>query len=88
MTEDTPRRSIIVGLLPSGGGVTYVADGEEDPVAVMVREAHARLDAARAAEARALAAKAADAERARNMRGARNMRRLKRAMRAVFGRWR
>ena len=84
---DTPRR-IIVGLLPSGGAVTYVAEGEVDPVARMIAQAGAELDRQLAAEVRAAAAKAADIERARGMRGARNMRRLKRAMRAVFGRGR
>ena len=79
-----PPRRVIVGLLPSGGAVTYVAEGEEDPVAVMVRRTHAQLDAARAAEERALAAKAADIERAKNTRRGRNVRRLRRALRA-FG---
>ena len=82
---DTPRRTIIVGLLPSADAV-YVAEGAEDPVAIMIREASAELDRQRDAAERAAAAKAADIERARGMRGARNMRRLKRAMRAVFGR--
>lgn len=77
-----PRR-IIVGVLPTSGQV-YVREGEEDPVAIAIREAGAELDRQRDAEARALAAKAADIARLTNTRGARNMRKLRRALRA-FG---
>lgn len=80
-----PRR-VIVGLLPTSG-VTYVREGAEDPVAIMIREAGAELDRQRAAEARALAAKVADIERAKNTRRARAMRRLTKAMR-MFARLR
>jgi hypothetical protein len=74
---DEPRR-IFVGYLPTAD-VTYVG-GEVDPVAILLRDAEARLDAERAAEARALAAKAADEERAKNTRRARSWRRFKRAL--------
>jgi hypothetical protein len=52
-----PRR-IIIGVIPSGQDVTYVGEGAVDPVAFLIDEANAKLDAERAAEARALAAKA------------------------------
>ena len=79
----TETRRIIVGMLPSGGQV-YVRNGQEDPVAIMIREASAELDAARAADERVRLAAIADIERAKNTRKARNTRRLKRALRA-FG---
>jgi hypothetical protein len=78
MSESEPRR-IFVGHLPAGG-VTYVAEGEIDPVATLIADASRRLDAERAAEAKALAAKAADIERVRRTKKARVMRHLRKAM--------
>jgi hypothetical protein len=75
-----PRR-IIVGLLPTAGA-TYVGEGQEDPVAVMIREAGAELDRQRAAEERLRLAAIADAARLANTRRARTMRRLNRALKA------
>ena len=82
---DAPRR-IIVGLLPSGGAVTYVAEGEVDPVAIAIREAGAELDRQRAEEERARPPRPPISARLVNTRGARNMRKLRRAMIAMFGR--
>ena len=76
MTE--PGR-ILVGVLPTAGEI--FVDGV-DPVAVMVREAGAALDAERDAEQRRRLAQAADVERMRDTRRARAMRRLKRAFTA------
>jgi hypothetical protein len=56
-----PRR-IIIGVIPSGQDVTYVGEGAVDPVAFLIDEANAKLDAERAAEARALAAKAPETD--------------------------
>jgi hypothetical protein len=75
---DEPRR-VIVGLIPSGYDSTFV-EGAADPVALLIGEAHAKLDAQRDAEARVLAAKAADIERAKNTRAARAKRRLRQAL--------
>ncbi len=61
---DEPRR-IVVGMLPSGGEIFI--DGP-DPIAIMLREANARLDAERAEAERARLA--ADIERAKNTRRA------------------
>ena len=80
----TETRRIIVGVLPSGGSVTYVGEGQADPVARMIAEAGAELDRQRAVEERARLSAIADIERAKNTRKARNTRRLKRALRA-FG---
>jgi hypothetical protein len=82
--ESPPPRRIFVGLLPSAGSTVVYSSGSEDPVGVMVREANAKLDAERAAEAKALAAKAADIERAKLTRRARAARRLKRVIRMVL----
>lgn len=78
--EPTPRR-IYVGMLPSAGSVVYAGDGSEDPVRVLLREANAKLDAERAAEAKARAAAVADLERARLTRRARAARHLRKALR-------
>ena len=86
MNDEPPRRSIIVGLLPSGG-VTYVGEGQEDPVAVMIREAGAELDAARAADERARLSAIADVERIKLTRRARAARRFGRALK-MFARLR
>jgi hypothetical protein len=82
MTEE-PRRLIEIGTLPSGYDSTFVSEGGVDPVAVMLRAAEQKLDAERAAEAKALAAKADDAERLRRTKEARVMRRLGKALRAA-----
>jgi hypothetical protein len=84
MTHE-PKR-IFVGHLPSGG-VTYVAEGEIDPVARLIADANAQLDAERAAEAKALAAKAADVERAKATRAARVTKRFRQAFK-LFARTR
>jgi hypothetical protein len=85
---DEPRR-VYVGLVPSGADVIYVGEGAVDPVAIMLREANAKLDAERAAETRALAAKAADIERVRRTKKARVMRHLRKAMTLLgYGRMR
>jgi hypothetical protein len=81
MSESEPKR-IFVGHLPAGG-VTYVAEGEIDPVARLLAAANARLDAERAAEAQALAARAADLERTRRTRSARGLRRLGKALKML-----
>ena len=85
MNEPTSRRSIIVGLLPSGGSMTRVPPGQEDPVEIAIRQAHAELDRQRATEERARRAKLADVARAQNTRRARAARRFKRALK-VFAR--
>jgi hypothetical protein len=77
-----PQRLIEIGTLPSGFDATFIAEGGVDPLAVMIREGNARLDAERAAEAKALAAKAADLERVRNTKRARALRRLTRAFKS------
>jgi hypothetical protein len=51
--SDEPRR-VFVCHLPSGS-VTFVAEGEADPVATLIADASRRLDAEREAEAKALA---------------------------------
>ena len=76
---DTPRRTVVVGLLPSGG-VTFVGEGEVDPVARMIAEAHAKLDHERDAAERQRLAAIADIERARRTRLARAARRFRRAL--------
>jgi hypothetical protein len=75
---DEPRR-VYLGLLPSGADV-FVADGEADPLTVMLSEANARLDAERAEAERVRLAALADIERARNTRRAKAARRFKRAL--------
>jgi hypothetical protein len=60
-------------------------DGPVDPAAVMLRDANAALDRARAEEERALAAKASDVARVRSTRRARAMRRLKHVLKLVGG---
>ena len=73
---DEPRR-VFVGRLPSAD--TIFVDGA-DPVVAMIAAANARLDAERAAEARALAARAADIARLQNTRRARARRRVEKAL--------
>jgi hypothetical protein len=85
MTSDEPRR-IFVGVLPSGHDAVFV-DGP-DPVSAMVREAAARLDAERAAEAKALAVRAADLARLQNTARARLARRFRRVLAAALPRMR
>jgi hypothetical protein len=82
MSESGPKR-IFVGHLPTGG-VTFVADGEVDPVARLIADANAKLDRERAEEARALAAKAADVERLRRTKKARALRRFGRALKTLM----
>jgi hypothetical protein len=72
-----PRR-IIVGLLPNAD-VTYVGEGEIDPVAIMLREAHATLDAERAEDAARARQAVADAARLADSRKARVAHRFRRA---------
>jgi hypothetical protein len=79
--SDEPRK-IFVGHLPTGG-VTYVADGESDPVARLIADAEAKLDAERAEEARALAAKVADAKRLGDTKRARARRRVEKALKVL-----
>jgi hypothetical protein len=76
--SDEPRR-VFVGVIPTGADATFFA-GADDPVSAMVREAGRKLDAERAAEAKALAAKAADIERAANTRRARSRRKIRKAL--------
>jgi hypothetical protein len=78
--DETPRR-IYLGVLPSGADV-FVGEGQSDPVAILLREANARLDAERAAEARAIAAAAADIERVKATRRAHALKRLTKAFKA------
>jgi len=82
MTDEPRRRIIEVGVLPSGNDVVYVGEGSTDPIVTMIAAANARLDAERAAEAKALAAKAADIARLQNTRRARAARRFRKALRA------
>ena len=81
---DEPRRLVQVGSFPTSGAEIFI--GGVDPVAIMVREANARLDAERAEAERARLSASADAERTKaRMRGTRTARaasRLRRALRA------
>jgi hypothetical protein len=77
VTDGTRR--IFIGHLPTGG-VTYVAEGEADPVATLIADANAKLDREHAEAERVRLAAIADIERARNTRSARAARRLKRAL--------
>jgi hypothetical protein len=74
MTE--PRR-VYVGTIPAGA---ELHDFGGAIAGQMLREAGAKLDAERLAEAKALAAKVADIERAKNTRRARAAQRFKRAL--------
>jgi hypothetical protein len=64
-----PRRTL-VGILPSGG-VTYVQDGEVDPVGRLIADAEARLAAERATAEKARLAAIADVERMKGAKAAR-----------------
>jgi hypothetical protein len=81
--SDDSRRFIEIGYLPSGAENVFLAEGAADPARLMIAEASARLDAERAAKARAIAVKAADIERAKATRSARIARRFKRALKAL-----
>jgi hypothetical protein len=78
-------RKVYTGLLPSGAENVFVSEGAADPVAIMLREAGAKLDAERAAEERVRLAKIADEARAKNTRRARAMRRLGKALKFLRG---
>jgi hypothetical protein len=80
MSDEPRRRLIEIGTMPSGYDDVFLGEGAADPLAAMLREGNARLDAEHAARAKALAAKAADAERAKATRRALTMRRLGRAL--------
>ena len=79
MTDDAPRR-IEIGTIPAGYDSIFIAEGGVDPLAIMIREGHARLDAERAEAERVRLAALADIERVKNTRRARAARRFKRAL--------
>jgi hypothetical protein len=82
MTDDTPRR-IYLGVLPSGYGDTFIAEGAADPLAVMIAEGHAKLDRIAEEERQREAARLADIARLANTRTARAAKRLRHALRLV-----
>jgi hypothetical protein len=71
--SETPRRLIEIGTLPRAGEI--FVDGA-DPIAIMLREADAKLASERAAKAKAAASRVADEERTKAMRRARISRRF------------
>jgi hypothetical protein len=81
--SDAPRRLIEIGTLPSGFDATFIAEGGADPLAVMLREANARLDREHAEAERVRMLAIADVERARSTRSARAARRFRRALRLI-----
>ena len=81
MTDEAPRRMIEVGTLPSGYDSMFIAEGGVNPLAVMVRDANARLDAERAEAERKRLAALADIARVQNTRRARAAKRLRQALR-------
>jgi hypothetical protein len=81
MSENELRR-VFVGYLPAGG-VTYVAEGEVDPVATLIADANAKLDRQHAEAERVRLAAIADVERAKSTRSASAARRFRRALRLI-----
>jgi hypothetical protein len=80
MTE--PRRRLVeIGTLPAGYDATFASG--VDPLAVMLREGAARLDAERAEAERARLAGIAEIDRAKDARRARIARRFRRALKAL-----
>jgi hypothetical protein len=77
--SDEPRL-IEIGVMPSGFENVHLAEGSANPLAAMVAEANAKLDAKRAAAERARAATLADIERAKATRKAKALRRFRRAL--------
>jgi hypothetical protein len=70
--SNEPRR-VFVGLLPSGT-VTFVGEGEVDPIARLIADAEARLAAERATAEKARLAAIADDERMKGAKAARQER--------------
>jgi hypothetical protein len=80
MSEE-PRR-IELGVLPIGYGDVFLAEGEVDPISIMLRQAGETLDRERAEAERKRLSAIADAEWTANTRRARNVRRLRHALKA------
>jgi hypothetical protein len=80
---DERRRRVFVGYLPTAD-VTFVAEGEVDPVARLIADANAKLDAERAEAERVRLAALADIERAKRTKRARLVRRFGRALKALM----
>jgi hypothetical protein len=84
--SDAPRR-IYIGDIPSGFDATFVAAGAVDPLAIMLREGHAKLDRLAAEERQREAARLADIKRTQSTRRARAARRFRSALQ-MFARMR
>jgi hypothetical protein len=83
--SDEPRR-VFVGYLPTADAL-FVGEGEVDPVARLIADANAKLDAERTEAERVRLAALADIERVKNTRRARAAKRLRQALR-MFARLR
>jgi hypothetical protein len=83
MNEPPVTRKTLIGVIPMGQDVHLFGE-DIGRAARLLDDANANLDAARAAEAKALAAKFADEARVKLTRRARAARRLKRALRMVL----
>jgi hypothetical protein len=76
-----PKR-IFVGYLPTADAV-FVGEGEVDPVARLITDANAKLDAERAVAERVRLAALADIKRVKNTRRARARRRVEKALKVL-----